>query len=118
MAKFKSKREEFLHLLENVLWDLSFELELQMFDQTVKLPSDKRDRHLCAMSAQSSISMALLRIVSREYKRIYNIGKERKCCDSCEKIVDQFKSGEFNGGMDLYDDKYTCLEDKERFPDK
>ncbi len=116
--KFKSKREEFLHLLDNTLWDLGGELEMDMFDHTKELPSDQRDRHLCAMSAAINTEMALLRIISREYRRIYNLGEEKKCCNGCEKIVDLWKSGDFKGGMDLYGKKYSCLEDKERFPNK
>lgn len=100
----KTQHDEFINLVENVLWEASADLE-GLFFANGELPAHlNKEVHQAAGSAAVTTSMALLSIVSREYKRIHGLpGADKKCCASCEQRIERWQKLNWGTGEFLYD---------------
>jgi len=111
------KHEEFINFLENVLFEAGADLEGAMM-ASGPLPSHiNQDVHMAAALAAARTSQDILRIISREYKRIHSLpGADAKCCESCEQRIKRWQTLGWGTGEFLYDKRSPAAQVKDPLP--
>jgi hypothetical protein len=100
------KHDEFLNLIENVLWEASADLEGSMLGHSSLPDHINKEIHTAAASAAIRTSMDMLRMIAREYKRINKLpGTNKKCCKYCEQRIERWQKLDFGYGEFLYDNR-------------